>query len=228
MKRPTLYGILALIVLLLIAGAGVALYTLGGAPSQASGPISAPELETDDSGMLLFEISQKESAVRFLIDEVLQGQPKTVVGQTDQVAGVIAVDPVNLENTEVGTVRVNARTLVTDDNRRNRMLNNRILQTGQFEFVEFTPTILEELPNEITIGDPFTFQTTGDLTIRDVTKPITFEITVTPVSETRLEATAIATVQRGDYNLVIPSVPFVANVSEQVHLEIDFVAISNE
>jgi len=228
MKRSIIiYGIIALIVLVLLAGAGVALFVLGGASSQASGPISAPELEADDSGKLLFEIAQEDSTVRFLIGEVLRGEPKTVVGQTNQVAGLIAVDPVDYSNTEVGTIRINARTLMTDDNRRNRMLNNRILHTDQFEFIEFTPTTLEGLPNEITIGQPFTFQTTGDLMIRDVTKPVTFEITVTPVSETRLEATAATTIQRGDYDLVIPSVPFVANVSEEVHLEIDFVAISN-
>jgi hypothetical protein len=53
---------------------------------------------------------------------------------------------------------------------------------------------------------------------------VTFDVTVTPVSETRLEGNAVTTVKRSDYNLVIPSVPGVADVSEDVRLEIDFVA----
>lgn len=228
MKRSTIiYGIIALVVLILIAGVGVALFVLGGTPNRASGPISAPELAVSASDSLVFEITQEESTARFLIDEVLRGEPQTVVGQTNQVAGFIAVDPDDFDNTEVGTVRINARTLVTDDSRRNRMLNNRILHTDQFEFIEFTPTTLEGLPDEVAIGEPFTFNSTGDLTIRDVTRPVTFEVMVTPVSETRLEATAAATVQHADYDLVIPSVPFVADVSDEVHLEIDFVAITN-
>ena len=47
---------------------------------------------------------------------------------------------------------------------------------------------------------------------------------VTPVSETRIEGSAHATVLRADYGLQIPNAPGVANVSEEVGLEIDFVA----
>jgi len=43
-------------------------------------------------------------------------------------------------------------------------------------------------------------------------------------STTRLTGTATTVVNRGDYNLTIPSVPNVANVGEDVTLEIDFVA----
>jgi polyisoprenoid-binding protein YceI len=76
-------------------------------------------------------------------------------------------------------------------------------------------------------GEPFSFQISGDLTIRDITNEVTFEATVIPVSEARLEGAATATIQRGDYNLVIPNVPNVADVSEDVRLEVDFVATAS-
>ena len=72
----------------------------------------------------------------------------------------------------------------------------------------------------------FRFNVTGDLTVRDITQEITFQVTVTPVSETRLEGVAKATVLRSDYELNIPSVPNVANVSDEVRLEIEFVALA--
>lgn len=53
-------------------------------------------------------------------------------------------------------------------------------------------------------------------------------MTVTPVSETRIEGSAVATVLRESWNLTIPSVPNVANVSEEVELTIDFVAVAAE
>ncbi|HWQ14597.1 MAG TPA: YceI family protein, partial [Roseiflexaceae bacterium] len=74
------------------------------------------------------------------------------------------------------------------------------------------------------LGQPFTFTIHGDLTIRDVTRPVAFEATVQAESPERLVGTATAVINRADFNLAIPSVPFVADVSEQVTLAIDFVA----
>ena len=62
----------------------------------------------------LFEIVSAESEARFIIDEVLNGTPTTVVGVTDQVAGQLAVDTVNVGNTQIGVIQINARTLTTD------------------------------------------------------------------------------------------------------------------
>ena len=92
------------------------------------------------------------------------------------------------------------------------------------QYITFTPTSIDGLPASVTVGEPFSFAVTGDLQIRDVVNAETFEMTVTPVSETELTGTAQTTIQRGDYGLTIPSVPSVANVSEEVILELDFVA----
>jgi polyisoprenoid-binding protein YceI len=73
-------------------------------------------------------------------------------------------------------------------------------------------------------GQPFTFQIAGDLTIRNITQPVVFDVTAQGESLTRITGTATTTIKRGDYNLTIPSVPNVANVGEEVTLEIDFVA----
>ena len=44
------------------------------------------------------------------------------------------------------------------------------------------------------------------------------------MSETQVAGTASTLVNRVDYDLIIPSVPNVANVEEEVELYIDFVA----
>ncbi|NTV65960.1 MAG: YceI family protein, partial [Oscillochloris sp.] len=49
----------------------------------------------------------------------------------------------------------------------------------------------------------------------------------TAESNTRLSGSATTTVSRADYGLDIPSVPMVANVSEQVKIEISFMAASS-
>jgi polyisoprenoid-binding protein YceI len=177
-------------------------------------------------GIVVFSIVQAESEVRFTLGELLSGVPTTVVGTTDQVAGEIAIDPENPASTKVGVIQVNARTFATDNNFRNRAINNTILETGKFEYVTFTPAEIANFPENPSIGETLEFQISGDLTVRDISNPVTFEVVVTAVSENRLEGSASATIARSDYGLQIPEVPRVADVDEEVLLEIEFVALS--
>lgn len=172
----------------------------------------------------IFQISPEGSLVRFQLDEDLAGVRNTVIGETDQVAGELAVDLNDLSTAQVGVMRINARTLATDNNFRNRAIRNQILNTDQYEFITFTPTAIEGLPPMAAIGEEVTFTIAGDLTIRDITQSAVFTVTATPVSETQIVGTATSVVMREDFDLRIPSVPNVANVEEEVELTIDFVA----
>ena len=188
--------------------------------------VPTEETTTTETDVVVFTIVQAESEVRFTLNEVLSGIPTTVIGTTDQVAGEIAIDPAAPENSKVGVILVNARTLATDNNFRNRAINNEILDTNEFEFVQFIPTSITGFSENPAIGEAIEFQITGDLTIRDITNEVTFDATVTAVSESRLEGLASAMVARADYGLQIPNVPRVADVDEEVLLEINFVAVT--
>lgn len=203
--------------------------------SSGSGEASAPlhaecdqEIINRNVGATVFRIVPEESEVRFIVHEELFGQPKEVVGRTDQVAGDVLVNLSNPARSEVCTIRINVRTLVTDNEFRNRAIRGQILQSSQdeFEFTEFVPTSITGLPESVTIGTPVTFQITGQLRVRDIVNSVTFDATATLVSEERLEASATAMVTRSQYELTIPNAPGVANVSEEVGLEIDFVALA--
>ena len=189
-------------------------------PEASAGQPADPDALT---GTVIYQIAQEQSSVSFSIDEVLRGSPFTAVGTTDQVAGEIAIDFDNAA-AQLGTIQVNARTLKTDNSMRDRMIYNEILDTAQYEFITFVPTTITGLPGSIAIGDTVTFQITGDLTIRNVTKPVTFEVTVNLAAKDHLEGVATATVLRSDFQITIPSVPQVASVSEEVKLAITFTA----
>jgi polyisoprenoid-binding protein YceI len=124
----------------------------------------------------------------------------------------------------VGVIQVNARDLATDSGQRDRAIRNQILNTDSFEFITFTPNEIIGLDGSAQPGDTFTFQLAGDLTIRDITQPVVFDVTASVDSANRLTGTAAVTVQRADFNLTIPRVPSVADVSEDVRVELDFVA----
>ncbi len=90
----------------------------------------------------------------------------------------------------------------------------------------FTPTGISGMPATVTVGQPFTFQMSGDLTVRDATQPVTFEVTVTPVSEGEIQGTASTRILYRDFGLNIPDSPAVDTVADEVRLELDFVARS--
>jgi len=176
----------------------------------------------------IFEIVPAESEVRFMIDEVLRNEPFTVVGTTDQVAGEFAVDATDLSTIQMGPILVNARTLASDNDFRNRAIKNQILTTDAYEFITFTPTDIIGLSGNGTLGEGYDFQIVGDLTIRDVTQAVTFAASATALSETRLEGAASVTILYDDFGLVIPASQAVSAVDDEVILEIDFVAMAKD
>lgn len=189
------------------------------------GPVSQGS-EIELSGSKIYRISQEESEVRFSLDEILRGKPFRPVGITNQVAGEISLD-FDRKQAQVGAIQVNARTLKTDSEMRDRMIQNEILKSFDFEYITFIPSEISGLPQKAAFGTPVNFQITGELTIRDVTQTVTFDVSATLVDANRLEGSARATVLRSDYGLVIPNVPSVTEVSNEVLLEIDFIALAS-
>lgn len=221
-KDRTMAGAL---LLLLIGGALAAGVWLLALRSPAA-PINPPPVVpvTGAPHAAIFEIVAQESEARFTLTELLRGRETTVIGRTNLIAGQIAVTFDDPDSVQVGEIRVNARALYTDNNLRDNAIHSQILFSDQYELITFRPTAVSGLPPAAAIGEIISAQITGALTIRDVTNEETFALTVTAVSPTRLEGSAQTTVNRADYNLQIPSVPNVANVSEEVTLVLDFVA----
>ncbi len=223
-------AIMAVVVVGLLALGAVYIWFSGGS-GQPSSATAAPAL-TVQSGdtRTLFHITPEESEVRFIIDEILLGNPKTVVGSTDEVAGDLLVDFQNPTNSQLGTIRINVRTLETDNEFRTRALRGQILQAdrAEFEFAEFTPLTLSGLPDTAVAGDSFDFQISGSLTIHGVTREVTFNATLTAISATRLEGSASTVVLYRDFGMTIPEAPGVANVADEVRLKIDFAATASE
>ncbi len=199
-------------------------------PNQPTTPDTQTPTTTPDTtapaveGM--YQIDSSKSTATFTLGEMLRGAPKVVVGTTDQVSGSLNVDRNNLAAATASAIRINARTFKTDDENRNRAIQRLILKTEDDanEYIVWTPTGLQDMPAKAELNVPFTFTMVGTLTIAGVTKEQTFRGTATFTSENSVTGSAEATVNRADYNLVIPSIPFVADVDEQVKLKIELTA----
>lgn len=182
----------------------------------------------EGAGQVVFEIDKTSSEVRFEIDETLRGSPVRVVGTTSEAAGQIRVDFDDPPASEVGEIVINVRTLSTDDSLRDRAIRGQILNTDDQdnEFARFVPAAVEGLPAQIAVGDSFPVSVTGDFTLSGVTQPVTFAGNVTLAAQNRLEIEASATVLHADFNLSIPEIPIIANVSDEVTLAVNLVALA--
>lgn len=195
-------------------------------PTATAQPQQEAESESADMPAVgqTFTIVAEESEARFIIEEELLGQPKTVIGATNAISGELMVDAANPAASAIGPIQIDAGTFVTDDNRRNGAIRRFILQTNQYQFITFNTTELIGLPEAVAVGDEVVFEINGDLTVRDITNPALFVITLQVVSESELRGSAATIVAREDYNLTIPQVPSVANVGTELIVEFDFVA----
>ena len=174
-----------------------------------------------------FSIVPGESAARFTLQEDLRGVRTTVIGVTSEVAGRVTADLANPSASSIGTILINARTLETDNSFRNRALRSQILRSAQdeFEFITFEPRALSNFSADaVAVGETISFDTSGDLTVAGVTREVTFSAEVTLDSETQISGSAVVNLLHADFGLVIPDVPSVANVTDDVTLSLDFVA----
>jgi polyisoprenoid-binding protein YceI len=201
----------------------------GGSTGNSTLPTEAPagSGEVISSSGAIFALVDGTEA-RFYVNEVLNGNPKEVVGVTSVVEGTLTPDFAAPANTTVGPIKIDLSTLETDSGMRTRSMRDNILQTGNpdYQYAIFTPKQLVGMPATITIGTPFTFQIVGDLTMHGVTKEETFDVTATPISETRIEGVArINDIVYSDYGIAILRLPMqVASVEDIVDLELAFVA----
>lgn len=183
----------------------------------------------DTSSSVAFVIDQSQSEARFEIDEVLNGNPTHVVGTTDQVVGQVRVDTGDLGTAEFSEIIINARTLETNSERRNRAIRGPvILDSGsdENELITLQVTSVDGLGGAVEPGASVDFTITGDLTIKGNTQPVTFDVTVTQVDESTVEGSATASVTREMFEIGIPSVPGVADVTNEVLIGLDFVAVA--
>ena len=189
-------------------------------------PTEPPPTEAPAARVLYRIAAGAESEAHFFLREDLRGIRTDVIGRTDQVAGDIVIDFGAPALSQVGIIRINARTLATDQSRRDSALRSRILRSAEdeFEYIEFAPTALLGLPDSITIGESYSLDIEGQLILVGQALPVTFQGAVLLENEERLLGVFSVTVSYADWGIAVPDLPFLANVDEAVELTLEFVA----
>jgi polyisoprenoid-binding protein YceI len=148
--------------------------------------------------------------------------PSDAIGKTNAITGSITVKADGTIDTAASKFTVDVSTLKSDQGMRDGYVSRAILQTNQFRDVVFVPTQASGLPATLPQSGNVSFKLAGNLTIRDVTKPVTWDVTCKAQSNTgNCQATTTFTFEY--MGLTQPRVPVVLSVEDKITLEFDAV-----
>ena len=226
-------GIQRGVLISILFGLSVAACSPATTPDPATGVSEVAAAEPQEAGEspgvvgeAIFVLDPELSEARFIIGEILANQPNTVIGVNNQIQGGGVLNFAEPALSRLDEFLIDSSGFVTDSNMRNRAIGRFVLQSAQYPVISFQPTDIEGIPPEIVVAETVCFEIVGMLTIRDITREVTFAGEATLVAEDRVEGLATATLVRSDFELSIPSVPRVAGVDEEFILEIEFVAVA--
>lgn len=192
----------------------------------------APESET---GVRTFVIVPEQSKASYIVAEEFFGgaldrlgvEPGLVdtIGSTQEVSGQMQLDLADPASSVAGSqFVVNVQSLTSNQSRRDNRIREANLESNRYPLAEFTITSLENVPASYTEGEAVTFQTNGDLTIRDITLPTTFDVTATLEGDT-ITGNATTQLTMTDFGFEPPSFVNLFSVADDFMVEVEFVFV---
>ncbi len=147
--------------------------------------------------------------------------PGDAVGVTDQLSGQIVGKTDGTIVSADSKFVVDLTKLKSDQSMRDGFIQRETLRTSQYPNATFVPTSVSGLPATLPPTAPVSFQLTGDLTIRDVTKSVTWDVKCTPTNATEGACHATTTFTFEDFKIPQPRVPRVLSIQDNITLEVD-------
>jgi polyisoprenoid-binding protein YceI len=188
---------------------------------------SEPEAAKPSAGLRTYQIVADQSEATYQVQEEFFNRPVNLaspIGRTNAIEGefqlTISGNQVQLADNQF---KVDLRTLSTDEARRDERIRNEWLESNTYPWAEFKATSVEEFPANAAEGQDVSFKLNGDMTIREITKPQTFDVTARLNGDT-FTGTAITNLLMRDYGFEPPSILGMLAVSDGVTVTVNFTA----
>lgn len=141
----------------------------------------------------------------YRVDEVLGGVNVTAVGRSNEIDGALTIDgsTASIE----ATVQVDS--IESDDSRRDGAFRGTIMDTANFPTATFATTEPIDFGSIPAEGDQVTTVAVGELTLKGVTLPVSFEVTA-EASATSIGVLGNIPITFTDYGIDNPSNPAVS------------------
>jgi len=190
-------------------------------------PTIAPEATqpAPSDSLVTFVLLPEESKASYSIDEVFINQNNrlfTAVGITSEIEGQMQLNYAAPTSSRFGLFTVNISTLTSDSSRRDNAIRSNWLESSKYPLATFLVTEVKNFPENPQEGQDITFQLLGDLTIRETTLPITWDVTARLEGD-RLIGSATTLILLVDFDVEPPSIAGVLTVTDGATLKLEFV-----
>lgn len=235
-------SLMALVLLAACAPEATPAPAVAPAPTATSAPAAVPPAENSpeppDEGVALdvrtFRIDPARSQASYIAEEEFFNDAvgmlgkalglANAVGVTNAVEGEFTVSPSLPPQVLSGQFQVDISTLKSDESRRDNRIRERWLESSRYPIAAFVPTGIQDFPAAAAEGQPFSFKLAGDMTIREVTKPVVFDVIATLQGDT-LGGTAQTQLLMSDFGFQPPDMPGILTVMDQVTVKLEFTAV---
>lgn len=205
------------------------------AVAAADSAYPAPEGENATAAATrTFVIVPEESSVSYVVVETflegaadrlgIEAGTVNTVGSTQDISGQMTLSFGETVMLVSGSFEVNISTLTSDQNRRDSTIQDDFLESGRFPVATFTATSIENFPSPYREGSEVAFQLVGDLTIRETTQPVTFEVTAS-LADGTITASAVAPLTMSNFGVEPPAFAGILSVEDEFQVALDIIAV---
>jgi len=171
-----------------------------------------------------FRVDPAQTTAEYAVRENLLGTDQITRGKTNAVDGEFQL---YMQNAKVyialSNLQVDLSTLTSDSPIRDEAIRKQWLESEKYPKAIFVANDVEGLPLDAVQGQPYTFKVSGDLTIRNISQPATFDVTVTAHANS-IEGQGTTVIHMKDYDFDPPSVAGQTIVSDPATITIKGVA----
>lgn len=181
-------------------------------------------------------VPESSKALYRVDEEFLQGAVErlgkqlgfnTAVGFTQTLEGFLELSRDEVPQVVGGRIIVDLRTLKSDDRLRDERIQDQFLESNQFPIAEFVVTGVENYPTTYTEGEEVTFTLVGDMTIREITNEVKWEVTAVLEGDT-ITGSAFTSIMMVDFGFDPPEILGFIEAQDPARVEMEIMAVEGE
>lgn len=191
------------------------------APSMSRG--ASIQSTVASKAALRLVLAPSGNSARYRVREQIMGHdlPNDAVGETRKLTGAIAFDASGKVIRDESKFILDAGSFVSDQNRRDGYVRNRLLESEDYPTITFIPTEIRGVKPPMPKEGSAQIQILGDLAVHGVTRPTTWNGTV-QFNNAGVTGSASTVFTFDDIQMEQPRVPVLLSVADTIKLEIDF------
>jgi hypothetical protein len=174
----------------------------------------------------IFAIIPGESKIWFVRDENVINEPYNSEVGSSLIRGYIRFSLEDHNSFALTPIQIDARELLNEGGLRSIVVSQ-MLNIEQYPFMLFTPHTIGEI-ERVSTAEEFELQIEGQMTIRDITSPVTLLVSGTLVSTDELRLGIVGEIVLANFGIEPPDLPFLGTDVEKGWLRAELVAIRGE